>query len=150
MAHTIGLMMVNSPILLDVDPDSTPADALKAVKSQIGESVASVPGREAGIRFTYLGDWTTAGASNVDMLRLVELVERPPTMAVAANALTLSSYRTAEGLRFTWVFKTDSHSADAIENLSETLLSRLRTMADEGSNMMDSILAEINLGGDED
>lgn len=149
LTRTVGMLATMSPVLLQLQPDAGPGDALKSIKEQLrrvpnngfGYGLLRYPGQDSAtaaklkampqpsVRFNYLGQFDQPLKSNAVFSPVREHVAHGHDPKARRNHLFEITALIFEGrLHVDWGYSKTSFRAQTIENLANEFIENLRKL----------------------
>jgi amino acid adenylation domain-containing protein/non-ribosomal peptide synthase protein (TIGR01720 family) len=149
LSHTVGWLTTIFPVLLQLEPNATPAEALKSVKEQlrcvpqrgigygvlrylsrdkeISEKLRALP--QAEVCFNYLG-YEDQGVSGAGLFRRTQEASGPHRSLQGRRRYLLEINGRLIGgqLQLDWTYSECIHQRDTIEGLAQGFIKALRTL----------------------
>jgi phthiocerol/phenolphthiocerol synthesis type-I polyketide synthase E len=149
LTRTVGMLATMVPVLLQLQPDAAPGDALKSIKEQVrrvpnnglGYGLLRYPGQDSitaaklkalpqpGVRFNYLGQFDQPLKSNAVFTPVREHVAHGHDRKARRSHLFEITALIFEGkLHIDWGYSKVSFRAQTIENLANEFIENLRKL----------------------
>ncbi|HEY2362183.1 MAG TPA: MupA/Atu3671 family FMN-dependent luciferase-like monooxygenase [Candidatus Angelobacter sp.] len=151
LTRTVGMLATMSPVLLQLEPDAAPGDALKSIKEQvrrvpnngIGYGLLRYAGQDSStsaklkampqpsVRFNYLGQFDQPLKSNAVFTPVREHVAHGHDLKAQRSHLFEITALIFEGkLHIDWGYSKMFFRAQTIENLANEFIENLRKLID--------------------